>query len=248
MNNRQKFRKGLTLITFFLFPAVYYYFSPVLIVQAAMDGIINGSFIVFILLFFSSLFFGRANCGWICPAAGCQEAIFTARDKKVTKGNFIKWVIWIPWISTVVYLLFIHTGVKEIDFLYRTEYGISVSNLPSFLIYLAILLLLIVLPCFIFGRRSFCHHICWMAPFMILGRKIRNTVKWPSLHLQTAADSCKGCKKCTKECPMSLPVEDMVKADEMENSECILCGNCVDVCKFKAIEFGFFDKNNDSDA
>ncbi|THB70092.1 MAG: 4Fe-4S binding protein, partial [Gammaproteobacteria bacterium] len=84
MKNRQKIRKGLILVTFFLFPAVYYYLSPVLIIQAASEGKIGGSFIAFILLFISSLFLGRAYCWWICPAAGCMEAMFAARDKKVT--------------------------------------------------------------------------------------------------------------------------------------------------------------------
>ena len=38
------------------------------------------------------------------------------------------------------------------------------------------------------GRRSFCHHGCWMAPFMILGTKIRNIFKWPALHLKADKD------------------------------------------------------------
>ena len=241
MKNRQKIRKGLILVTFFLFPAVYYYLSPVLIIQAASEGKIGGSFIAFILLFISSLFLGRAYCGWICPAAGCMEAMFAARDKKVTKGNIVKWIIWFPWLATILYLLFIQVGFKEIDVLYKTQYGISVSNLPSFIVYLVILLSMIVLPGFVFGRRSFCHHICWMAPFMIIGRKLRNKFQWPALHLHSSSESCKGCTKCTKECPMSLPVEEMVKTHSIENSECILCGNCVDVCKFGAIKYGFFD-------
>jgi len=38
---------------------------------------------------------------------------------------------------------------------------------------------------------------------------------------------------------MSLPVEIMVKENKMENTECILCGTCIDGCKSKAIEFKF---------
>ena len=84
MKNRQKIRKASILVSFFLFPAIFYYLSPVLIIEASSKGIINGSFILFFLMFISSLFLGRAYCGWICPGAGCQEAIFPARDKKVT--------------------------------------------------------------------------------------------------------------------------------------------------------------------
>jgi polyferredoxin len=68
MNKRQKIRKGIILFSFFLFPAIFYYLSPVLIIQASSKGIINGSFVVFTLLFFSSLLLGRGYCGWLCPA------------------------------------------------------------------------------------------------------------------------------------------------------------------------------------
>lgn len=78
---RQKVRKGIILVSFFLFPALFYYFSPVLIIEASSKGIINGSFIIFLLLLASSLLLGRAFCGWVCPAAGCQESIFSARSK-----------------------------------------------------------------------------------------------------------------------------------------------------------------------
>jgi polyferredoxin len=67
-----------------------------------MLRIINGSFVIFLLLFISPLVLGRGFCGWVCPAGGYQEAIFSARSKKVTKGDFVKWAIWIPWISAIV--------------------------------------------------------------------------------------------------------------------------------------------------
>ena len=54
MKYRQKLRKGIILFSFFLFPAIFYYMSPVLIVQATAKGIINGSFIMFGLLFINS--------------------------------------------------------------------------------------------------------------------------------------------------------------------------------------------------
>ena len=116
MKTRQKIRNGIILSAFFLFPAVFYYFSPVLIINATLEGIINGSFIIFILLFISSLIFGRAFCGWVCSAAGCQEAIFLARDKKVKKGDFVKWILWIPWISSIVILAVKAGGYQKIDF------------------------------------------------------------------------------------------------------------------------------------
>lgn len=239
MKRRQKIRKGLILISFFLFPASFYYLSPVLILQASSEGIINGSFILFLTMFLSSLVLGRAYCGWACPAAGCQETIFLARDKNVTKGNFIKWVIWIPWLCVIVFLAIRAGGYSKLDFFYMTTHGFSIGDLPSFIAYMMVLILLIIIPSFIVGKRSFCHHICWMAPFMIIGRMLRNLFKWPSLRLVSEPDSCKNCHQCTKNCPMSLPVEEMVKQKDMENRECILCGSCIDGCKQKVIRYAF---------
>jgi polyferredoxin len=229
----------MILVSFFLFPATFYYLSPVLIIQASSKGIINGSFILFSLMFASALFFGRGYCGWVCPGAGCQETIFPARDKKVTKGDSIKWFIWVPWISSIALLAVRSGGYNKIDFFYMTTRGLSVGDVHGLISYLLILLLLIVMPAFVIGKRSFCHHLCWMAPFMIAGRKIRNYFRWASLQLRPAPDICEHCHTCTEHCPMSLPVEEMVSHGSMENTECILCGTCVDGCKQGAITYAW---------
>jgi ferredoxin len=48
---------------------------------------------------------------------------------------------------------------------------------------------------------------------------------------------------------MSLPVEKMVNQKTMENTECILCGTCVDGCKEGAISYnwGKYNKANAAD-
>ena len=242
MKTRQKVRKGIILFSFFIFPAIFYYVSPVLIIQASIKGIINGSFILFLLMFISALVLGRAYCGWVCPGAGCQEAIFLTREKKVTKGDYFKWVIWVPWISAILILAIKNGGYQKIDFFYQTKFGLSIGNVYALIAYLIVLLLLIVLPAYIFGKRAFCHHLCWMAPFMIIGRKIRNWFGWASLQLKAESEKCNHCHTCTQNCPMSLPVEDMVNQDKMENAECILCGTCIDGCEFDVIKYAFYNK------
>jgi polyferredoxin len=74
---------------------------------------------------------------------------------------------------------------------------------------------------------------------MIGGRKLRYLLKWPSLRLKAEKDNCKDCQTCTKNCPMSLDVNAMVKTSRMENSECILCGTCIDKCKEGVIRYSF---------
>jgi len=83
MATRQKIRVAMILVSFFLFPATFYYLSPVLIIESTYRGIVNGSFIVFTMLFLSALLVGRGFCGWICPGAGCQEVIMQVRNRRI---------------------------------------------------------------------------------------------------------------------------------------------------------------------
>jgi ferredoxin-type protein NapH len=237
MKRRQKIRKALIFISFLLFPITIFYLSPAIIINGASRGIITGSFISFSSLFISSLLFGRLFCGWLCPGAGIQEALLVINGQTVKKNNWIKYLIWLPWVSVII-LLFILNGVKSVEPLYGIKNGISVSEPHNYIIYYFFLALFVVLS-LVVGKRSFCHHVCWMAPFMILGRRLRNLPAWPSLHLKADQAQCKNCHTCTEHCPMSLDVEQMVHDSSMEHDECILCGTCVDQCTNGAIRYGF---------
>ena len=230
---RQRVRKAMILVTFFAFPAVLHYLSPVSVIEASSRGIVNGSLVLFLLMFTASLFLGRAYCGWVCPGAGCQESIFAAREKPVTRGYYVKWLLWVPWIGTIIAMAVRAGGYGKVDFFYQT--GLSMADIHSLISYLVVLFLLIALPAFAVGKRSFCHHLCWMAPFMIIGRGIRNRFRWSALQLRSRAELCTHCGTCSKQCPMSLPVHDMVNQGIMEHAECILCGACVDACSRGAI-------------
>lgn len=73
---RQQLRKMLLIFSLLLFPVTLYYFSPALIMNAGLSGVINGSFLVFVLLFLFSIPFGRLFCAFLCPAGGIQESAF----------------------------------------------------------------------------------------------------------------------------------------------------------------------------
>lgn len=238
--NRQKIRLNLAILMFVLFPLIYYYFSPYLIIMGAAEGIIAGSFIAFALLFFSSLFVGRAFCGWICPAGATQEICMKIRDKpfKNDRKNWIKYAIWVPWITVIIVMFIQAGGIFAIDPLYQTFYGQSITSIESIVLFLIIAGLIAGIA-LIAGKRASCHTICWMAPFMIIGRKIRNSANWRALKLVSNKNECVNCMVCTKKCPMSLDVNEMVQKENLENTECILCGSCVDNCSKKAIKFSF---------
>ena len=76
---------------------------------------------------------------------------------------------------------------------------------------------------------------------MIIGTKIKNLLKYPSLHLKADSEKCIQCKLCTENCLSSLEVDEMVQKREMKNTECILCGECVDNCPKAVIKYRFKD-------
>lgn len=243
---RQNLRKGILLLSFLTLPITQFYFSPYLIIDGASKGILVGSAFTFGFFLVGSVFLGRAFCGWIMPCGGLQEACFLANDRKVTGGkfNWIKFIIWFPWISTILFFLVKAGGVSAIDPLYKTHSGISIGEPWMYSIYYGVTSIFVLLS-FLIGRRASCHYICWMSPFMILGRKIRNSLKIPALQLSLTGNQCVHCHLCTKVCPMSLNVEKMVEAKFLENSECILCASCVDACKKQVLALNFgFPKNN----
>ena len=194
---RQNIRKMLLILSFLLFPVTIYYLSPYLIIQGASEGIATGSFVVFSLLFLASLFFGRLFCGWICPVGGLQECCRIVSDKKAKgqKRDWIKYLIWAPWLILIAVVLIKSGGVKVVDFFYQTVYGISVAEPSGYIIYYFVILLIIILA-FTAGRRSFCHYACWIAPFMVIGRKISNWTRIPSLRLAVEKKNCISCKQC----------------------------------------------------
>ena len=238
---RQTIRKRLTFISFFLFPATFVYFSPYVIVDATTKGIVCGSFIIFILLFVGALFFGRAFCSWACPLGGAQEILTPLKKKMAIKGRHIKWFIWVPWILAIIILDIRHGGYEEIKPFFRTTYGFSLGNIYTAIAYTAILALLLI-SFFAVGKRSFCRHFCWIAPFMILGSRLQSILKTPTLKLSNTGNPCVNCHRCTTNCLMGLDVEEMVTKQNMKDSECILCGNCADVCKKGCIKLTFKNK------
>lgn len=239
--NRQRVRRVLIFVSAVLFPFVFFYFSPYLIIMAASERVVAGAFIVFGSLFVVSLVLGRAFCGWLCPMGGVAEATSTMRDKRIRHRwiDWIKIVYWPIWLGLIALTVVRAGGFERVDFLYQTWHGISVANLGSALLALVIVSIVIVLT-LIVGRRAFCHSLCWIAPFMMIGTKIRDIIHLPSLRLKATQERCVSCGTCTSHCPMSLAVEkEMVANNDMADRECILCGTCVDGCPANAIEFQF---------
>lgn len=87
-----------------------------------------------------------------------------------------------------------------------------------------------------------------MAPFMVLGTKLRNFLHLPGIHIKAKEkDKCISCSKYNKGCPMGIDVVNEIKKYVIDNSECIQCGACIDSCPKQVLSYGISKrKKNDN--
>lgn len=238
---RLKIRKLLIYIAAMLFPITMFYYSPYVIIHAALDSAINGSCILFLAMLVLSIFFGRLFCGYVCAGAGFGEMAGCINQKKPALGRlrWIKYVIWIIWLTAVIVLYAINS-VKTVDPFWGTNHGISVGYIVEYIPYYIVVTLLFGVP-LLFGRRAFCHYLCWMAPFMNLGMTIRELLHLPGLRIKVEKDNCIHCKLCTKNCPMGLDVHEMIQNGKIDANECSMCGDCMSSCPKDVISYKWKD-------
>lgn len=234
----QAIRRPLNYLSTGLFHAFLVFhllMSPVLIIFAAARGILNGSFFMFLTIFLSSLFLGRAFCGWVCPATGLQEIIAQFIRKKTQRNwmIYLKFGISGVWLLAIVVLYLCH-GVQRVDL----TYGFSDIGLRQ-KIWMTLGATLILLPFgLLWGRWASCRYLCWIAPLMILGRIIQRKVRTPALQVVFSQDKCTDCKLCERHCPMNLELDAASRQGSVGDMDCILCGNCIDACKSGALRYG----------
>ncbi len=237
---RQKIRFFSTVIFLLAFPVILDWLSPYVSQAGAWRGIVTGSVLVFGGLLLSSLFLGRLFCSWVCPGGCVGDLLAFSRTRRYNGKikNADKYILWAVWLGLLVTGFVLAGGVRSVQPLFMMESGISVDRPEMFITYYGIVGLFIVLN-LILGKRAMCHSVCWMAPFMVIGRKLSNGLRLPAFRLRADASACTHCGTCDKNCLMSLPVQIMVQENKMEHSECVLCARCVDNCPGKAIRLVF---------
>ena len=235
---RQKMRKILLYTALFLFPLSMNYLSPYVSIDGAFAGLISGSVIVFGLLFLSGLFFGRAWCGWFCPAGGVAELCQTvnAKPANVKKLRILRYSIFAVWFGVLVTGFVLAGGIKGVDPLHLTERYVSVDEPMKFIMYYFVLAAIFVLDLAL-GRRGACHGICWMSPFLNAGMLVGRLLHLPQMRIKAKQENCIDCKKCNNKCPMSIDVNAAVKTGSVKSYDCILCGECVDACPKKVLSY-----------
>lgn len=238
---RQKIRLTILFLILLTLPITLNYFSVYLIIEGSSQGIMTFSFFFWILFALTALFLGRAACGYICPLGAIQETKDRMAPKKLSRIKYlkaIKYVFAVAWVGAIVFAAISAGGYETINLLYNTESGVSVDSVQGWFTY-GTIVLIALLPVFLIGKRGFCHYFCPWGVLNIVGTRIKNFFRWPSLNLKAAGDKCKECRTCAQNCPMSLEPLKMAQSGSMDNTECILCGTCVDSCPNGVIKYSW---------
>ena len=238
-----RLRKLTIIISFLLMPITFIYISPVIIILDSAAGIVSGSLLLFSFLFLSAMFTGRLFCAWLCPAGGVQECLSSAANQPVKHSkplHIIRHGIWITWLGVIFYVAVSGGGYRSVSPFNHSYMGLSLHTQGgmAYPIYFFVLALIVILTITL-GRRSACHSFCHMANFMILGKKLGRLLHLPHVYLESDSTACTSCKQCTRACPMSLDVHEMVKQRITDDPYCILCGDCTHECPKGSIRLAF---------
>ncbi len=237
--SRQTIRRWILIVSFLLLPVTLVYISPVIILMGAAEGVATGSLLLFAALFVLSLAVSRFWCGWFCPMGAWQEICSPVMKRTVQEGwrSSVKYGITVVWVGMLAWFFLSAGGIRSINPFFGTENGLSITSLPA-LVVVAVIFAILFVVAYIAGRRGFCRVLCPVAGLMALGRAIGNRLGVPGLRLSADGSRCIDCNKCSRECPMGLDVNGMVRKGDMENADCILCASCADACPKGVISYG----------
>ena len=217
--------------------------------------------IVVVSLIVLTLVFGRIYCSVICPLGVFQDLLARFHRKK-NKYSYSKEVRWLRY---PVLVIFVIAGVVGIGSLFQllapySSYGriatmifqplwkgcnnllaMAAEHYESYAFYsvdtwmrsLPVLIIAAVTLVVLFilawrGGRTYCNTIC------PVGTILSFFARFSWLKVRFDADKCKNCSLCSKNCKAAC-ID--YKTHAVDYSRCVVCGNCIDKCKFGALKY-----------
>ncbi|MBQ3752561.1 MAG: 4Fe-4S binding protein [Prevotella sp.] len=218
--------------------------------------------VVIIALAVLTLVFGRIYCSVICPLGILQDVLARLHRKK-NKYGYSKEVRWLRYPVLVVFVVAAVAGVGSLfqllapysafgriatmvlqplwmlgnnvlGFLAERAdsyafYTVDVwmKSLPVLIIALATLIVLAVLAWR--GGRTYCNTIC------PVGTVLSFLARFSWLKIRFDEEKCRNCSMCSKNCKAAC-ID--YKTHSVDYSRCVVCGNCIESCKFGALKYG----------
>ena len=217
--------------------------------------------IVVVALVLLTLVFGRIYCSVICPLGIFQDVLARFHRKK----NKYSYSAELKWLRYPMLMVFVIAGVSGVGSLFQllapySAYGriatmifqpiwkfgnnllamvaehyesyafYSVDtwmrSLPVFIIAAVTVVVLFVLAWR--GGRTYCNTIC------PVGTILSFFARFSWMKIRFDEDKCKNCSLCSKNCKAAC-ID--FKTHTVDYSRCVVCGNCIDSCKFGALKY-----------
>lgn len=217
--------------------------------------------VVVVALLLLTLVFGRIYCSIICPLGVFQDLLARFRRKK-NKYSYSKEVRWLRYPMLVVFIIAAVAGIGSLFQLLApySAYGriatmifqpawkfgnnilaMIAERADSYAFYsvdtwmrsLPVLIIAVVTLVVLFvlawrGGRTYCNTICPVGTTLSFFARF----SWLKIHFDE--DKCKNCSMCSKNCKAAC-ID--YKTHTVDYSRCVVCGNCIDSCKFGALKY-----------
>ena len=217
--------------------------------------------VVVVALIALTLIFGRIYCSVICPLGVFQDILARLRRKK-NKYSYSKEVRWLRYPVLVIFVL---AGVAGVGSLFQllapySSYGriatmifqpiwklgnnllaMLAERMDSYAFYsidtwmrslpvliIAVLTLVVLVVLAWRGGRTYCNTICPVGTILSFFARF----SWLKIHFDE--DKCKNCSLCSKNCKAAC-ID--FKTHSVDYSRCVVCGNCIESCKFDALKY-----------
>ena len=241
----------------------------------ALEAVLALNFIVIAFLVVLTIVCGRIYCSIICPLGVFQDVLARLNRKK-NKYSYSKEVKWLRYPVLVLFVIVLVAGVGSAFQLLApySAYGriatmifqplwmwgnnllasiaeradsyafysvdVWMKSLPVFIIALVTLIVLLVLTWR--GGRTYCNTIC------PVGTALSLLSRFSLLKIHFDEKKCKNCSMCSKNCKAAC-ID--YKTHSVDYSRCVVCGDCIEKCKFGALSYSFSPaarKNNSVDS
>ena len=219
---------------------------------------------VVVVLVVLTLLLGRIYCSIVCPLGVMQDVVSWLHGKrKKNRFSFSPERRWLRYSVLAVFIVAIAAGVGSFVALLApySSYGRIVANLfqplylwgnnvladiaehyesyafyhtdvwmkslPTFIIAAVSFVVVCILAWR--GGRTYCNTIC------PVGTVLSFLARFSLLRIRFDEEKCRNCSLCSKNCKAAC-ID--FKTHSVDYSRCVVCGDCIDKCKFGALTYG----------
>ena len=197
---------------------------------AGLGAVIDWTTLIWFLgLIPLTYFLGKTWCGWVCHLGALQEFLFRSNKLEFLKSpksqKVMKYIRW-----GLVAALLIQLAITQTNLFCKVDPFKAAFNLASFYTAGWVLLGLLLLSS-VFIYRPFCKSACPIGLALGFISRIPGAAV-----IAQKKENCIGCSNGSRTCSMDA-INRINGHSELNSDECIMCGECIDSCKQKDLEF-----------